>query len=115
MEDQTLGLGCADGGIDSVITVFGEGYSASMSSERGLTVLGPSSHRARPTREGQSVMIRSGNGVWEVRCDRCDHGLRTGIGDRTAAARAAQINGWAFTELTLCPGCATTAYHDAHR
>jgi hypothetical protein len=60
-------------------------------------------------------MICADDGVWEARCDRCDHGFRTGTGDRTAAAGAAQINGWAFTELTLCPGCATTAYHHAHR
>jgi hypothetical protein len=58
-------------------------------------------------------MIRSGSGAWEVRCDRCDHGYRTGIADRATATGAAQINGCAFHELTLCPGCATSAEHSA--
>ncbi|PQP17297.1 hypothetical protein C5613_34875 [Rhodococcus opacus] len=58
-------------------------------------------------------MIRAGS-VWEARCDRCDHRYRTGTEHRAAAYAAAQIDGWAFNELTLCRSCATTAYHSAH-
>ncbi|QYB00702.1 hypothetical protein I1A62_02295 (plasmid) [Rhodococcus sp. USK10] len=59
-------------------------------------------------------MIRAGTGAWEVRCDRCDHGYRTGTDDRAVATATARISGWAFDESTLCPGCATTADHSTH-
>ena len=59
-------------------------------------------------------MFRTGSGAWEVRCDRCDHGYRTGTQDRTTATGTARIKGWSFRELTLCPGCATTADYSTH-
>ncbi|SEB68741.1 hypothetical protein SAMN04490239_1224 [Rhodococcus koreensis] len=57
-------------------------------------------------------MIRAEAG-WEVRCDRCDHGYRTATDDRAVATGTARINGWAINDLTLCPGCATTADYSA--